>query len=243
MIRHWAPGLLILAALSVLPAVASANAKPDGHGYVRLSNERTLTTWAHPAAHRAQIRTSHSATAPRFARTHTLTEDGFPEVYIVLRSWKDSDGHTWLKIRVPMRPNGQRGWVRDSALGPLYRVRTHLVIDRSDLEARLYRRGEEVWSAPIGVGAPATPTPPGDFWIREKFEVTSPGSLYGPDAFGTSDYSVLTDWPGGGVIGIHGTNEPGLIPGRPSHGCIRVRNPDIRELWSLLPVGTPVTVR
>jgi hypothetical protein len=242
-IRRWAPALVILAALLALPALANANAKPHGGGYVRLSNERTFTTWAHPAAHRAQIRTSPSAKAPRVARTHTLTEDGFAEVYIVLRSWTDSDGHTWLKIRVPMRPNGQRGWVRDSALGPLYNVRSHLVVDRSDLEARLYQRGKEIWSAPIGIGASSTPTPPGDFWIREKFEISTSGSLYGPVAFGTSDYSVLTDWPGGGVIGIHGTNEPGLIPGRPSHGCIRVRNPDIRELWHLLPVGTPVTVR
>jgi hypothetical protein len=215
----------------------------SGGGYERLSNERTFTTWAHPAAHRSAIRTSHSAKAKRVAQTHARTEDGFPEVYVILRSWTDSNGRTWLKIRVPMRPNGQRGWVRDSAFGPLYHVRTHLVIDRSDLEARLYKSGEEIWSAPIGIGAPATPTPAGDFWIREKFEISASGSLYGPVAFGTSDYSVLTDWPGGGVSGIHGTDAPGLIPGRPSHGCIRVRNPDIRELWDLLPIGTPVTVR
>ena len=50
----------------------------------------------------------------------------------------------------------------------------------------------------------------------------NPGGSYGPWAFGTSAYSVLSDWPGGGVIGIHGTNQPHLIPGRPSHGCVRV---------------------
>ena len=42
----------------------------------------------------------------------------------------------------------------------------------------------------------------------------------------------LTDWPGGGVVGIHGTNQPELIPGRPSHGCIRVPNPHIAALAS-----------
>jgi hypothetical protein len=36
--------------------------------------------------------------------------------------------------------------------------------------------------------------------------------------------------PGGGVIGIHGTNQPYLIPGWPSHGCIRVANRPIRRL-------------
>jgi hypothetical protein len=227
----------------VFPGLASAEAKPSHHGFVELSNERTLTTWAHPTAKSAEIRTSPSANANEVTRTHSLTEDGFPEVYIVLRSWSNGNGRDWLKIRVPMRPNGQRGWVRESALGPLYHVRTHLVVDRSDLEATLHKNGKKIWSAPIGIGAPDTPTPEGDFWIREKFEVSSTGTIYGPFAFGTSDYSVLTDWPGGGVIGIHGTNEPALIPGRPSHGCIRVRNPDLRHLWHLLPIGTPLTIR
>jgi hypothetical protein len=242
MINRWTPVLVILAALAA-PGAASAGDMSTLHGSNRLSNERAYTTWAHPAKKRAQIRNAPSGTSKRFARTHTLTEDGFPEVYVVLRFAKDAKRHTWLKIRVPMRPNGQKGWVRESALGPLYHVRTQLVVDRSDLEATLYRRGKQIWSAPVGIGAPDTPTPEGNFWVREKFEIANQGSLYGPFAFGTSDYSVLTDWPGGGVIGIHGTNEPALIPGHPSHGCIRVRNPDIDKLWSLLPVGTPVLIR
>ncbi|MEA2125974.1 MAG: hypothetical protein QOI80_2756, partial [Solirubrobacteraceae bacterium] len=60
--------------------------------------------------------------------------------------------------------------------------------------------------------------------------------------FGTSAYSSLSEWPGGGVIGIHGTNEPGLIPGRPSHGCIRVPNGAITRLVRLMRVGTPVRI-
>jgi lipoprotein-anchoring transpeptidase ErfK/SrfK len=72
--------------------------------------------------------------------------------------------------------------------------------------------------------------------------VPSRDSLYGPLAFGTSAYSKLSDWPGGGVVGIHGTNEPGLIPGRPSHGCVRVRNDKITKLARLMPIGTPVRI-
>jgi hypothetical protein len=53
---------------------------------------------------------------------------------------------------------------------------------------------------------------------------------YGPWAFGTNACSGLSDWPGGGVIGIRGTNQPYLIPGWPSHGCIRVANRPIRRL-------------
>jgi lipoprotein-anchoring transpeptidase ErfK/SrfK len=44
------------------------------------------------------------------------------------------------------------------------------------------------------------------------------------------------------VIGIHGTDEPQLIPGRPSHGCIRLRNADVARLWQLIEVGTPIEI-
>ena len=230
-----------LVAVFAPPAQASADGAAADTGSVRLSNERTFTSWAHPVQQSAAIRSQPTARARQVTRTHRLTEDGFPEVYLALRSWSNSKGRTWLKIRIPMRPNGAKGWVRDSALGPLYHVRTRLVVDRSSLRATLYRRGRQIWSAPVGIGAPSTPTPPGHFWIREKFKTS--GGIYGPAAFGTSDYSVLTDWPGGGVIGIHGTDQPSLIPGRPSHGCIRVQNAAVSQLFRLMPIGTPLLIR
>jgi hypothetical protein len=237
-------GPLIFALLMalVLPTAASARGAKAVKGSVRLSNERTLTRWAHPV-HRASIRTRPSPRARTIVATHAFTADGFPEVYLVLRRWSDPQGDEWLQVRIPMRPNGHKGWVRSSALGPLYHVRSLLVVDRSKLRATLFRRGHRRWSAPVGVGKASTPTPAGHFWITEKFRTHNPGGLYGPVAFGTSDYSVLSDWPGGGVIGIHGTDEPALIPGRPSHGCIRVKNQAISHLWRLMPIGTPVRIR
>lgn len=233
--------LLALLAALALPAAATASA-PGSHGSVRLSNEWTFTRWAHPAQ-KAPIRRLPAPQARRITRTRYLTEDGFPEVYPVLRSWRDSIWHTWLEVRIPMRPNGRTGWVRRSTLGPRYLVRTLLVVSHQKLRATLYKRGKRIWRAPIGIGTPSTPTPVGRFWIREKFRTPGPGGLYGPVAFGTSNYSVLSDWPGGGIVGIHGTNEPFLIPGRPSHGCIRVRNQAVRRLWRLMPIGTPLLIR
>ncbi len=52
----------------------------------------------------------------------------------------------------------------------------------------------------------------------------------------------LSEWPGGGVVGIHGTDQPDLIPGHPSHGCLRLRNADITRLWHLIKVGTPIDI-
>lgn len=236
--RSCLAALALLLALAV-PAPAGAGAQP---GDERLSDGRRFAHWAHPVL-RAVVRRLPSPTSRRLARLHYLTEDGFPEVYPVLRRLTDREGRTWLRIRVPMRPTARTGWVREAALGPLYRVRTRLVVDRRRLRATLYRAGRRIWRSPIGVGKAGTPTPGGQFWVREKIRVAEPGGLYGPWAIGTSAYSRLSDWPGGGVIGIHGTDRPHLIPGRPSHGCIRVPNRAIKRLARLMPIGTPVSIR
>lgn len=205
----------------------------------QLSDERLVTYWSDAYRIRA-IRRAPDARAPAIARLRWFTEDGYPEVYLVLRQTVHPRLGRWMQIRVPGRPNGRTGWVRRRDLGPLRLVRTRLIIDRRRLRARLYRRGRVIWAAPVGVGARSTPTPAGRFYIRERLR--GRGGIYGPWAFGTSAYSALSDWPGGGVIGIHGTNQPGLIPGRPSHGCVRVKNPAIWRLSRLMPVGTPVLI-
>jgi L,D-transpeptidase catalytic domain len=245
--RPWPAVLTLAAALAVVrPAMASPPLRELSAtgplGNERLSNERTLSRWASPID-RAAIRRRAATDGRRVGRLRLLTEDGYPEVYLALRSRTRADGHVWLKIRIPARPNGQTGWVRRSALGPLHAVTTLLVIDRRRSRAMLRRSGRRIWRAPIGHGAPGTPTPAGRFYIREKLRNAGGSPIYGPWAFGTSAYSSLSDWPGGGVIGIHGTNQPWLIPGRPSHGCIRVRNAAVVRLARLLPIGTPVKIR
>ena len=68
--------------------------------------------------------------------------------------------------------------------------------------------------------------------------------MYGTYAYGLSAFSdVLTDWAGGGIIGLHGTNDPSSIGDRKSHGCIRMYNSDIEKLVPVLPLGTPIEIR
>jgi len=239
---------LLAAALVLLALAAPARAedvRPPGLstplGNELLSNETTITRWAFANAH-AKVREGPSAFAPSIARLRYRTEDGQPEVYLVLRSYVDSKSRTWLLVRIPARPNGQTGWVTDQQLGPLHLVRTKLRINRRTLRATLFRSGIAIWSSPIGVGKRSTPTPAGHFYVRERLRNLRGNPLYGPWAFGTSAYSILSDWPGGGVVGIHGTDQPNLIPGRPSHGCIRVPNRNISRLAHLLPIGTPVQI-
>ena len=169
------------------------------------------------------------------------TPEGTTNLVLVLGSTR---GHAreWVHIRLPVLPNNTTGWVPRSALGGYQFVTTHLVVDLHRLRAILYRAGHPIFTAPVGVGQPQWPTPRGEFYVRDKLtDYASP--FYGPVAFGTSARSaVLTDWPDGGFVGIHGTSEPQLIPGRVSHGCIRLRNRDILRLAKLMPVGTPLTV-
>jgi hypothetical protein len=210
-------------------------------GNERLSDEQTITRYANAVAS-APVREQGSPEAARIARLHDRTEDGPLETYMALESEVDAAQRTWVRIRLPGRPNGRTGWVNRDDLGPLVAVTTMLRIDRQALRATLYNRGKLIWSSRIGVGKRSTPTPAGHFWIRSRLKGLGNGTSYGPWAFGTSAYSVLSDWPGGGVVGIHGTNEPGLIPGRPSHGCVRVPNAKVIQLARLMPIGTPVLI-
>ncbi|MEA2148569.1 MAG: hypothetical protein QOD69_399 [Solirubrobacteraceae bacterium] len=210
-------------------------------GDARLSDERSISRYA-GATVRAPVRALPSPTARRVGRLRYLTEDGPFEVYPVLASHLDAGHRTWLHIRLPERPNGQTGWVPRDALGELKAVRSVLHVSRASLRAELYRDGRRIWSSAIGVGTPATPTPAGHFWIRSRLRALRGDPTYGPYAFGTGAYSVLSDWPGGGVIGLHGTDRPDLIPGRPSHGCIRMPNQAITSLWRLLEIGTPIVI-
>jgi hypothetical protein len=189
------------------------------------------------AAHsRPAARSRVVATIPRETPEHT------DNIVAVLGRERDAAGRLWVKVRIPALPDNVTAWVERSALGGYTVVDTRLEVDLERLTVTLYRAGRRVFEAAAGVGRPSWPTPKGHFYIRNKLtDFASPA--YGPLAFGTSARSpVLTDWPGGGFIGIHGTNEPQLLPGRVSHGCVRLRNSDILRLAELMPVGTPVTI-
>ena len=225
------------AALPASPTPALEIEKP-----AQLSPTRYLSRWS--IVRRSTVaHATAAARSPVVARLSTTTSDGTADVLSVLRAKTGADGRLWVEVRLPVLPNNSTGWVPRRSLGAYETVTTHLVVDRRALRATLFRAGLRVFSAPIGIGAAASPTPAGQFTIRDRLtRYASP--FYGPVAFGTTARSaVLTDWPDGGFIGIHGTNAPQLLPGRVSHGCIRLRNRDIVRLAGLMPIGTPVTIR
>ena len=171
------------------------------------------------------------------------TTDGTQNDVLVLSRIDISPRQSWYRVRLPILPNNTTGYVQKRDLSPLFTVNTHLYINLGSLTATLKRSGKTVFRTRVGVGKSYWPTPRGEFYIRDKL-TNFDNPFYGPIAFGVSARSaVLTDWPGGGYVGIHGTNQPQLIPGRISHGCIRLRNPAIVALSRLMHVGTPVSIR
>lgn len=206
-----------------------------------LERDPHLSMWS-VVRHPATARTAPGAGAP-VARLRTRTPEGTDNLVLVERRTRDARGRVWVEARLPVLPNGTTGWVPRDRLGGYRTVRTHLVVDLRKLTATLTSSGRRIFRAPVGVGLPQWPTPRGRFYIRNKL-VRYRSSFYGPLAFGTSARStVLTDWPDGGFVGVHGTDRPDLIPGQISHGCIRMSNSDIVRLGRLMPVGTPLTIR
>ena len=207
-----------------------------------LADDRHQSRWS-PVVRSVTARREPSSTAPALAQLATTTPEQTANVVPVLGRAVDRTGALWVRVRLPVLPNGTTGWVPRDALGGYGLVRTRLVVDLERLTATLLRDGKSIFHAAVGVGRPEWPTPTGEFVIRNRLSRFS-SPFYGPLAFGTSARSsVLTDWPAGGFVGIHGTNQPELLPGRVSHGCIRMRNRDIVQLARLMPVGTPVTIR
>jgi lipoprotein-anchoring transpeptidase ErfK/SrfK len=200
-----------------------------------------VSRWA-PVLRPVEARRSPGA-ADFITRLVTRTPEETANIVLLQPGVRIVRGRMWVRVRLPVLPNNTTGWVPRDALGGYGEVRTRLVVDRRGLSATLLRNGREVLRAPIGVGEARWPTPKGRFYIRNRL-TNFADPFYGPVAFGTSARSnVLTDWPAGGFIGIHGTNRPELLPGRVSHGCIRMKNDDILRLARLMPVGTPVTIR
>jgi lipoprotein-anchoring transpeptidase ErfK/SrfK len=200
-----------------------------------------LSRWA-PVRVAATARRRPDARSAAVAHLATITPEGTTNIVLVLGRQADRAGRLWVRAALATLPNGRTGWVPRSALGGYGTVETRLVVDLRRLTATLLRRGRPVFHARVGVGRAQWPTPRGRFYVRNRLTRFA-GPTYGPLAFGTSARSAhLSDWPDGGFIGIHGTDQPQLIPGRVSHGCIRMRNADIVALGKLMPIGTPLVI-
>jgi L,D-transpeptidase catalytic domain len=203
-----------------------------GGTLVALSRQASLAVHAAPGTERPYM--SLDADNPWGQRLRIL----------VLADDTDGEGDIWLRIQLPIWPNGQSGWVAATDVW-VARAAERVVVDLS--ERRLVRiRGDEVTELPVAIGAASTPTPPGRYVVWAKVDTHRPAGPYGSFILGLSGFSEAIEpwigWPGQPRLAIHGTDD-GADAGRAvSKGCVRVLNALLGSLRDV-PMGTPVVIR
>jgi lipoprotein-anchoring transpeptidase ErfK/SrfK len=237
----------LVAALAALAAAGAALAdRPPSSGACAAGTvvPTTDARSAYAAVAPRWIEVRRSPGGPAFRRFGPRNVNGVPTVLGILGKRVDRACRpTWYLVQLPIRPNGSTGWVRarDVVVGV---VHTRILVDLSERSVTLYRSGRPVLRTHAAIGKSQTPTPVGRFYVNQRLLSGDPSGPYGPEALGVSAYSpVLKNWPQGGPVAIHGTNEPWLIGSAASNGCVRVANAAIVRLFRLTLAGTPVVIR
>ncbi|MBW4538113.1 MAG: L,D-transpeptidase [Myxacorys chilensis ATA2-1-KO14] len=125
-----------------------------------------------------------------------------------------------------------------------------LEIQLKQRRVTLYQGETKVKSYPIAVGRPGWETPKGSYKVQQRIEKpTWVHPLTGEVVKGGDPENPLGKYwlgfwtDGKNWIGFHGTPTPKSVGTAASHGCIRMYNKDISELFAKIPIGTEVTVR
>jgi lipoprotein-anchoring transpeptidase ErfK/SrfK len=240
LMKRFATFVFLAAAIAAIAAVTSAHA-------VRAASRATsVVETQFPAAGQLTVNavvarrrpTLHSGKVKKL--TYFRTDYRVQEI-LAVGSRTAPNGATWYRISLPMRPNGTYGWIpaSDVELKPTI---SQIVVNVGRRTIDVYKRGKHVIHAKVAVGAPGMETPLGHYYVAATF-VPYNDPFLGVYALETSAYSKLTEWPGGGVVGIHGTNEPWLLGKAVSHGCIRVSNATASKLKHDAPLGTPILIK
>jgi lipoprotein-anchoring transpeptidase ErfK/SrfK len=186
------------------------------------------------------VRDRPAASGKVIARLPQFRPDYRPMTVLALAVRTAQGRPAWYRISVPGRPNGRTGWIPASAV-KLHPVTRQIVIYRGARRMELWRGNTLEYSTTVAVGAPGMETPLGLFYVTVRFRPVQQPFL-GVFAFETSAYSKLTDWPGGGRVGIHGTYQPQLLGQAVSHGCVRMSNTAAAFLRDRVGVGTPIRI-
>jgi lipoprotein-anchoring transpeptidase ErfK/SrfK len=187
------------------------------------------------------VRSAPDPAAPVVRRMRRFRADHQFQMVLALGARRGSDGAWWYRISLPGKPNGARGWIRaDTAEVRPVVNRIVVRVESRRLEVRRVRDGKLLMRSRVAVGAAGSETPRGlSFYVQSAFVPTDP--FYGTFALETSAFARVTDWPTN-VVGIHGTNLPGLLGLAVSHGCVRVPNAVATRLRRLAPLGTPIDI-
>jgi lipoprotein-anchoring transpeptidase ErfK/SrfK len=201
---------------------------PEGVDVLAVPSTRVIPIWKHPSDPNAEYALDTQNPMGRHAP-------------MLVDAAKRRAGIAWYEVLLPMRPNGSSGWVREGDV-TLRRIDQRIDVDLSKRLLSYYVHDKLEQRFHVGVGTDATPTGTGSFYVWVKVRYASPLQPYGIAALGLSGFSpVLSEWPGGGRMAIHGTSSPTDLGNAVSHGCVRVLNDDLKRLLDV-PLGTPVRI-
>lgn len=171
---------------------------------------------------------------------------GQPQQLLVLAARTDGKDEDWLRVHLPIRPNGSFGWIPARYVS-LRHTDFWVKIRTRARRVSVYRSGRRVKSFGAVVGRPGTPTPHGLFALWEKNRQPDPTAFLGPWALSLTSFSdVLKSFGGGpGRVAVHGRAGASLrdpLGSARSHGCIRIDNVYVSWMARRLPRGTPVRI-
>lgn len=178
--------------------------------------------------------------APAFAEWSfgSTTQFGTPTVFLVT-----GVSGEWLRVGLPMKPNGMEGWVHNSEVTLAPNTR-RVIVDLGRRTVSLYDGASLLKESIAVIGKPNTPTPTGTYYVTDLLRLDDPTTAYGPYVLALSARSDAFDFFNGGepIVALHGTNQPSLLGSAASAGCIRLPNEIAIDLATLTPLGTPVFI-
>ena len=127
--------------------------------------------------------------------------------------------------------------------------KTEVVVNLSDRRTYVYKGDEVIASYPIAIGKEGWETPTGSFRVEnmEHYPIWQhpiTGKVFPSGADSPLGERWIGFWTDGrNQIGFHGTPDTHLLGSAISHGCLRMRNDDVRLLYEQVKVGTVVSVR
>jgi len=126
---------------------------------------------------------------------------------------------------------------------------TRLEISLRRRQVTLYRENTLIKSYPIAIGRKGWETPTGNFQVLQMIQNPkwihpfTGEAIPGGDPENPLGHYWIGFWTNGkNWVGFHGTPNPESVGKAASHGCIRMHNKDVEELFRQVSVGTPVTV-
>ena len=147
-------------------------------------------------------------------------------------------GDDWVKVQLPIRPNGQEAWVPTTDY-EISAIHTRAEVDLTTRRVTVWEHGEVIAETDAVVGGANSPTPFGSFYVA-----ASTDNYFDEPALVLSSFSEALETFSGGlpVIAIHRTFAVGQESDEhaSSNGCVRVAPETIRFLAENVPLGTPV---